>query len=351
MRKHNYLIALLTPLAIVAACGDDAQPSTQGQGTPAGSVEELRASLEGQKVVIGTSGSQNASIVGAYKMVENLDEMFGVDVDFRELDSDPLVAATISGDVQVGQLSTAGVVDANAAGADFVAFGADNVLNTFMIVARSEFDSLEDLRGEPFAADSNPNQITGQTTQVCFEEAGMSVDDVELLQLGNTGEVMSAITAGQVSGGLTAQHRLTPVEVDEGEGNYNVLCKGWEANPQIANVLYANRDWVESNPDMALAINVAQLAGNRWAHDNKDEWVEFATANIEGMTEEVADVSYDELLVEADNWPVDGSLDPELFQNTLDTGVRFGVFEEGQYTTDELAIFDYQERAIELLDE
>lgn len=353
MSKPRYLIALLVPVAlVVAACGDDDDDESPAGGstTLASSIEDLRAAVEGQEVVIGSSSFPNASITGAFKTVENLREMFGVDVDFRLLDSDPLVAATISGQVDVGQLSLAGMANANAAGADFVAFGADDQKNTFVVAAKAPIASLEEVRGEPFAVTQSLNQITGQTAQVCLDEAGMSIDDVQLLRLGNTGEATAAIASGQAAAGVSATFRLTQLQLDEGEGAYNILCRGWETNPQISSIWYAERSWVEENRNLALAINVASIESARWAQEDKDTWTEFAVANVEGLTPEAAAVDYDTLVTELDNWPVNGSMDRELMQTTLDTSLEYEAIPE-EVALDDVATFEFQEEALEILGE
>ena len=359
MRKPKYAIALLVPLALIAACGDDdgddntAAPPN-GTATDGGgditSIEDLRAAVEGQEVIVGSSSFPNASITGAFKTVENLREMFGVDVDFRLLDSDPLVAATISGQVDVGQLSFAGMANANAAGADFVAFGADDQKNTFVVAAKAPIESLEEVRGEPFAVTQNLNQITGQTAQVCLEEVGMTIDDVQVLRLGNTGEATAAIASDQAAAGISATFRLTQLELDEGEGSYNILCEGWEANPQISSIWYAERSWVEENPNLALAFNVASLESARWAAEDKDEWVDFAVENVEGLTPEAASVDYDTLVGELDNWPVNGSMDHELMESTLEISLEYEAIPEA-VEVDDIATFEFQDQALEIVGE
>lgn len=352
MSKARHLIALLIPVALVAAaCGDDDDDSPPGDNTPlASTIEELRAAVEGQKVVIGSSSFPNASITGAFKTVENLREMFGVEAEFRLLDSDPLIAATISGQVDVGQLSLAGMANANAAGADFIAFGADDQKNTFVVAAKAPITSLEQVRGKPFAVTQNLNQITGQTAQVCLREAGMTVDDVQLLRLGNTGEATAAIASGQATAGVSATFRLTQLQLDEGDDAYNILCRGWEANPQISSIWYAERSWVEENPNLALAINVASIESARWAKQDRNAWIELAVASVEGLTPEAASKDYDTLVVELDNWPVNGSMDRELMQSTLDTSLEYEAIPE-EVALDDVATFEFQQKALEILGE
>ena len=373
--KYKRLLALMLGFALLAvACGGDEEttPDTQAPTTQAtqqteapattqamaeepddammdaDSIADIRSRIEGQSVVVGSSGFPNASLTGAFRTMDFLRDDFGLDVEFRLLDSDPLVAATIAGEVEVGQLSLAGMANAVSAGSDFVAFGGDDQKNSFIIAAKAPVSSMEELRGQPVAATQSLNQITGQTLQKCLADAGMTVDDVQLVRLAHTGEATQAISSGQVVGGISATWRLTQLTLNEGPGAYNMLCAGWEAAPQISSVWYAERAWVEANPDIALAFNIASLKSARWAQEDKQRWIDYALSKIERLTPEAAAIDYDSLLGDLDMWPVNGSLDHELLQTTLDTSLEFEAIDRA-YTVDELVTFEFQDRALEIL--
>jgi ABC-type nitrate/sulfonate/bicarbonate transport system substrate-binding protein len=374
--KHKRLLALLLGFALlVVACGGDDEPAATSQATVTtqatqetaptetptetappedemmdadATIADIRSRIEGQSVVVGSSGFPNASLTGAFRTMDFLRDDFGLDVEFRLLDSDPLVAATIAGEVAVGQLSLAGMANAVSAGSDFVAFGGDDQKNSFIIAAKAPISSMEELRGQPVAATQSLNQITGQTLQKCLADVGMTVDDVQLVRLAHTGEATQAITSGQVVGGISATWRLTQLTLNEGEGAYNMLCAGWESNPQISSVWYAERAWVEANPDIALAFNIASLKSARWAQDDKQRWIDYAMSVNERLTPEAASLDYDNLIDELDMWPVNGSLDYDLMQTTLDTSFSFEAVDR-EYTVEELVTFEFQDKALEIL--
>ena len=376
--RHMRLLALVLGFVLLgAACGADEEPAATTQATTATqatqatqapaddtptetapaddammdeaeTIADIRSRIEGQSVVVGSSGFPNASLTGAFRTMDFLRDDFGLDVEFRLLDSDPLVAATIAGEVDVGQLSLAGMANAVSAGSDFVAFGGDDQKNSFIIAAKAPISSMEELRGQPVAATQSLNQITGQTLQKCLADVGMTVDDVQLVRLAHTGEATQAITSGQVVGGISATWRLTQLTLNEGEGAYNMLCAGWEAAPQISSVWYAERAWVEANPDMALAFNIASLKSARWAQEDKQQWIEYAMSVNERLTPEAASLDYDSLLGELDMWPVNGSLDYDLLQTTLETSFAFEAVDR-EYTVEELVTFEFQDKALEIL--
>jgi ABC-type nitrate/sulfonate/bicarbonate transport system substrate-binding protein len=334
------------------AASEPAASSGTASGAPSGdALADLKSKLEGQSLNVGSSASPNASVVGFFKTLEFLEQDFGVQVEEQLLDSDPLIAAMISEQVQVGQLSLAGTANANANGANFVAFGVNDQKNPFIVAAKDPIKSLEELRGQTFGATSNLNQITGQTARKCLESVGIDIEnDTQLIQFNNTGEVTGAIRSGQVAGGISAIFRLTGIKLEEPDNIINILCYGEEENPQISSVWMADRDWVAANPDMAQALIVSELNAARWAKANKDEWIALANEVIEGYSPEAGEIDYQALVQDLDNWPVNGGLDETMCQQTLDTSFEFGAI-TAQLQCSDVADFSFQEKAVEILGE
>jgi sulfonate transport system substrate-binding protein len=267
------------------------------------------------------------------------------------LDSDPLIAAMISEQVQVGQLSLAGTANANANGTNFVAFGVNDQKNPFIVAAKDPIKSLEELEGQTFGATSNLNQITGQTARKCLESVGLDIEqDVQLIQFNNTGEVTGAIRSGQVAGGISAIFRLTGITIEEPENIINILCYGKDENPQISSVWMADRDWVAANSDMAQALVISELNAARWAKQDKAGWIALAEEVIEEYSPEAGEIDYQALVIDLDNWPVNGGLDETMCQQTLDTSFEFGAI-TAQLQCSDVADFSFQEKAVEILGE
>lgn len=368
-RPFRRLTGAAAALAIVvAACGGGGAASTAPSAAPstapsaaasggasaapsADAIADLKAKLEGQTLNVGSSASPNASVVGFFKTLQFLEQDFGVQVEEQLLDSDPLIAALISEQVQVGQLSLAGTANANANGANFVAFGVNDQKNPFIVAAKDPVKTLEELRGKPFGATSNLNQITGQTARRCLSSVGMDIQkDVQLVQFNNTGEVTGAIRSGQVAGGISATFRLTRIKLEEPENVINILCYGRDENPQISSVWMADRDWVSANQDMALALIISELKAARWAHEDKAGWISLANEVIEEYSPEVGELDYQALVVDLDTWPVNGGLDRTMCQQTLDTSLEFGAIST-ELKCEDIVDFTYQERALEILGE
>jgi ABC-type nitrate/sulfonate/bicarbonate transport system substrate-binding protein len=272
-----------------------------------------------------------------------------VEIELRQLDSDPLVAAVISGDVEVGQLSLAGTAAGRSRGAEFLAFAGDDQPNPYYVVGRDPVDQLEEVRGEAFAATSNLTQITGQTAIACLDSVGIDIqEDVDLLQLENTGSVAEALRTGQVVAGLTAPHRMAPIIAEEGPDAYHILCIGADVAPQLNNVWMARESWVQENEDLALAFAIASVETGRWAHSERDEWTALALEVAPDYEQGAVESIYETYVEELDLWPVNGSLDRALCEATLQSSLESGAFEEPM-SCDDVITFEFQEQALEIL--
>lgn len=358
------LIALSTTAVLLAACASPAAtpaPATPAPATPAPSesavpsqapeavIADLRSRLEGKTLRIGSSASSNPAITGAVHTVQVLREMFGMDVELRQLDSDPLVAAVISGSIDVGQLSLAGTAAGRARGAEFLAFAGDDQPNPYYVVARAPINSLEELRGQPFGATENLSQITGQTATGCLASVGLDIKkDVQLLQLANTGAIAQALRSGQIVAGLTAPHRMAPIIAQEGKGVYNILCLGSDVVPQLNNVWMAKESWVNDNEDIALAFAIASIETGRWSHAEREEWIELALKAAPDYERAAVESIYETYVEQMDMWPENGSLDRELCEATLKGSLASGALDKPM-SCDEVIRFDFEERALELL--
>src|SRR5690606_12929488 len=147
MRRTLLGLTAVTALMFTAACGGSSNADNDGNGSGGDdlsyeqvvqkyvdmggeeAIAALKAELEGQSIVITSSSFPNPQIVTTQRGAEMLEEMFGVDVQFDTADSDPLIAAMIAGQVDVGEISLAGMASANESGSDFVAFGATDKNN------------------------------------------------------------------------------------------------------------------------------------------------------------------------------------------------------------------------------
>lgn len=356
-RRLLQLAVAVGVAAAVGGCGgsseEDSSKSADAGAAAAGpatsmSVEELRAELEGKDLKIGSAAFPNPSLVGLYKVAELLESDFGMNVDLQLLDSAPLTAALLSGDVQLGHVSLSGLASAVEAGGNLKAIAGDDQKNIFLVTAKAPIDSIEGLEDKKFAISQAVTSIVGQTAVKCFRDAGMDLQkDTQLLQLDNVGSIVEALMSGSVDGGVSATFRQ--IELDEtNPGDFNVLCKGWEADPQLNDVIAASTDYLKDNQAVAQAVAIAELRAARWAHDDQEGWEALAQENLDDLSDAQASANYETLVKELDDWPVNGSLDRAMCDYTLTAAKETGGLKTA-FVCDDLVTFEFQDAAVQLL--
>ncbi|ADB50854.1 ABC transporter substrate-binding protein [Conexibacter woesei] len=344
--------------ALIGGCGgssDDDKGSSQADSGAAASgpatsmsVEQLRSELEGKELKIGSAAFPNPSLVGLYKVVELLREDFGMEPELQLLDSAPLTAALLSGDVQLAHVSLSGLAAAADAGGELTAVAGDDQKNVFLVTAKAPIRTMEELDGKKFAISQSATSIVGQTGAKCFEDAGMEMQkDTQLLQLDNVGSIVEALMSGAVDGGVSATFRQVELDATD-PGEFNVLCKGWEADPQLNDVMVLNDDYLKDNQALAQAVAIAELRAARWMQEDQAGWEALAQRELDGLTPEQASANYDTLVRELDDWPVNGSLDRRMCDYTLAEGKASGALRT-ETSCDDLVTFEYQDAAVRLL--
>lgn len=337
--------------------GDSSSPATSdgaatsSTGLPddvlTASTEQLKAALQGKSVTVGYAGTQVPKLTVLNKLIEYMKEDYGVTVTYRVMDASPLNAALIAGQVDIGMVSLAGMATAVDAGADLVAFAGDAQKNEYRVVSKS-ISNLADARGKSFAISQTITSIVGQTGQMCLKQAGLDINkDVKLLKLANISQITEGLLSGSIEVGLaslTAQQQLD----SKSPGAYNILCKGWEVNPQLSAIFAVQRSWLDKNKALAYAFTIAQLKASRWAASDEQGWIDLAIKTNQGLDQAGAEWLYNQYFKVLDNWPANGSLDKSQCQSTLDVSKEFGVTKKA-YACSDLVTFDFQDAAVKFL--
>ncbi|WP_283133150.1 ABC transporter substrate-binding protein [Rhizohabitans arisaemae] len=337
----------------LGACGGvdltDAGPDeVAGEVAVPASEAALREKVQGKTVSVASAGFTNPTFTTMHKTLEILNSDFGVKSDYRVMDSSPMNAALISGQIQIGHVSIGGMLGAIEAGAPLVAIGVNSQKNAYEILAKAPIAKLEDLRGKPFAVSQNLNSIVGQTATTCFDQVGMDVKkDLQLIHLGNVSQITEALLKGTVAAGVATNY----VRIEFGletKDTWNVLCRGADANPQFHNLYTVGKEWLRENGDLALALVAAELKSARWARANPDEWVKLAMSKVRDLTEEQAKLDYKMFIEELDMWPVNGGIDQTICDRSIATAKKFGVLRK-DLTCADIMTRKYQDAALALL--
>jgi ABC-type nitrate/sulfonate/bicarbonate transport system substrate-binding protein len=127
----------------------------------------------------------------------------GLDIEILSVGSSVALPALIAGELDAVQMSAAPVLTASLRGHDVVFVAG--LLNTMIwnFYARAEIKDGEALKGKMVGTD-RPATPVAYGTLVALKKMGLSNKDVQLFPIGSSAQVVAALHAGQVMGGLAS---------------------------------------------------------------------------------------------------------------------------------------------------
>ena len=127
----------------------------------------------------------------------------GLDIEILSMTSSSAMPALIANELDALQVSAAPVLTASLRGHDVVFVAG--LLNTMIwnFYARPEIKSAEQLKGKVIGTD-RPATPVAYGTLVALKKMGLTPKDVQLFPIGSSAQVLAALHAGQVMGGIAS---------------------------------------------------------------------------------------------------------------------------------------------------
>jgi NitT/TauT family transport system substrate-binding protein len=336
-------LALLLGTAALAACGDDS--GSESSDTTEGAASSSGES-SGQPIVLGYSAWPGWF---PWKVAEEqgIFEQVGVDVELKWFDDylaslTALTAGSLDGNSQTLNDTLVGI----SAGSDqVVVLVNDNSAGNDAIIVDASIDSIEDLAGRSVAAE--PGVVDHFLLLQGLASVGMTEADIDFQGL-PTADAAAAFSTGQFdAAGVFAPFTLQALEREGSKVLFDSSAfpgtipdflvldrKVVEERPEdvqkLVDAWYATLDWIEQNPDEAVAIMAEQagisaeeyesLAGGTRIFSADDAMASLtgdADTDLGPVAEKVAAFLPDAGLVEEPP-SLEGLFDPSFTQDYLD---------------------------------
>ena len=246
--------------------------------------------LSGTELTIGTAQAQVLNI-GTLRMIERL-QGWGADVSRVELPSISGLEAIIADRIDVASRSSDEILIGQARGVDVVAIGAPISTMHYAIVSTPGVNSIADLKGKAIGT-SGPGGFNGMLFRYMLKQEGLEPEvDVAVVPVGGSSERAAAIMAGQVNATVVFIDNWLALEAQ----GANAQLLGYVADivPGLSSrAVFAEREYIEANPDLAVAIACANLEANHWIGSSKEDFVSYTMDNVRGANEEAVGKFYD----------------------------------------------------------
>jgi sulfonate transport system substrate-binding protein len=174
--------------------------------------------------------------------------------------------------------------------------------------------SLEDLRGKRIAY--SPGQAQGALILRVLDAAGLTQDDVELVELPSTADTYSnALAGGEVDVAPIGDSQVRSYVNKYGPDGATTIPHGLRDDPWV---LYAPVEVLEDAGKAAAIAAYARLwgAARLWTRANKDAWINAWYVEHEGLSYEDGEYLFDR--VGEPDFPADWTETIERHQETID---------------------------------
>jgi NitT/TauT family transport system substrate-binding protein len=336
---------------LLAACGDGgssaaaSEEAGESQATESQGEDGISFDMSGVEIV--TTSTLASGLDASFLRTVEMMEEWGAEVENVILSQQSGLDAILAGESNI-----AGTHDADeliigvSGGEDMIGIGSAKSRMDYVLVAQTEYESVEDLAGTTIAT-SGPAGFNTLLMRFALEDAGMDPDtDVDLAQIGSSGDRAAALLAGVASSAAATIDDWFELQVQTDE--LHILAYFSEVRPEFPNdVYYAYTEYWEENPEVALAWACANLESNAWITADQDRYVEWAVERIDASEESLREVW--DFAIEVDMWPTDPAqiLDVDGIQALADILLEIGDISE-PVIAEELVDLSYLEEAAEM---
>ncbi|MGE5219816.1 MAG: ABC transporter substrate-binding protein, partial [Chloroflexota bacterium] len=163
------------------------------------------------------------------------------------------VQALLAGEIQFGHLSPAPMLAAWAQGADFVWIGTTTHQMVFTLIVDGSIAKGPDLKGKKIGI-TRIGSASDLALRTALEQFGLGAKDVTMIALGGIPEILAAMRAGAVNGGILSP----PTSTAARDMGYRPLLHIPDLGREFTfSGIAAKRSFVRSQPEIARAYMAA----------------------------------------------------------------------------------------------
>ena len=329
--RRASLLALAAAVLVTACSGT----TTPGGSADAGSSAGTGTGSDDKTIFFGT-GTTQAEVYLLPVLIRGREILAeqGISLEYAALSNDEVVSAAVaSGRVDVALNSLTGTQRAVKAGIGMRWVLTNETQNTFVFVTHKDVSDLTQLRGKKIGL-QDPTSLVTPLLPGYLAEAGLTVDDVEVVYLAGSGARAAALTAGTLD--ATFLFRQVAVGLEkESDGEFAIWGGGAKTLEPMMWEGFVMSDAFRAKPDLATAfIKAALQSYEEFYAGDPAQLAEAYLAEERPETSglDPAETAEDLAAFQSTKvFPTDGGVDQELFDRMNELLVS-----AGQLTQDEV---------------
>ena len=176
------------------------------------------------------------------------------------------VQSLLAGELQFGHLSPAPMMTAWAQGADFVWIGTTTHQMVFTLITESGITKGADLKGKKIGI-TRLGSASDLALRTALEQFGLNSKDVTMISLGGIPDILTAMRAGAINGGILSP----PTSTAAREMGFRPLLHIPDLGREFTfSGIAAKRSFVQSQPEVARAYMASLTDGAKvYKEDNR----------------------------------------------------------------------------------
>ncbi|MBV7410693.1 ABC transporter substrate-binding protein [Maritimibacter sp. DP1N21-5] len=276
----------------------------------------------------------NPTTASVFQLAEELGyfEKHGVKVTYVKLDGTPQAAAALySGSVDLADISIDTALRLRADN-DVAVRGvvASSIGSAFLIAAKSEIASVEDLEGRSFAI-ADYGSLDHALTQAVFTEYGLSPEMPDYVAIGAPDVRIQALAAGKVDATTVSFGTYSSIGAVD---SVHVIVPPDEfssRSPALTKFVAGLEETLTEKQDAVQRFTAALIETSRDMQADPDRWVDIAAEKRPDLTRESLVQSAE---LNASRWCINGCMSPAELEKTL-------AFIYGKPDFEGVAVIDY----------
>jgi ABC-type nitrate/sulfonate/bicarbonate transport system substrate-binding protein len=315
--------ALLAPLALLGS-GCAAQPVSPSPAQPGAEVTSPDdIDLTGERIRFIVSPPDVLATNLEY-LLDTL-EGWGAEVERVEVLSTTGLQGVLANQVDFATNGADEMVLGTANGTGITAIASHRAKMDYVMAGSEDITSVADLEGKTVGV-SGPAGFDALLTRLLLDKYGVDADTVKFVQIGNSGDRAAALIGGRVDAVTIFLSTWLGIE---GQAVNEVSNLADELGDFPKEAIFGLPAYIDSHPNVALAVACANLEANRWFADERDEWIAKALDFVPDSTDDEVSSLYD-LVAGIGMYPTDADelLVPSGLQDLADAMLDNGDIQE-----------------------
>jgi NitT/TauT family transport system substrate-binding protein len=243
-------------------------------------------------------------------------EQEGLAIDLLEMPGTPtVVTALLTGDVDVGNISTEDVIKLAATRTvDLRAIHSPDARLHFLIAARDSLHSAVELRGRLFGI-ARVGSLDHTLTARVLHAKGINPADVQFIAIGAPTGRAQALIAGQIDATAFSLATFKAIEREPGVKILVGVDEYFAAAPIVSKVNAATVRMIRDYPEKLHRLTAAIVKASRYFAENRQAWIDAMRVRRPDIDRQDLNGLWEQFQT---SWAVNGSMNLQEYQITAE---------------------------------